>query len=85
MTRSVFSSLVLALLALLGCNTPQTTSRRSSLMDYLYPKQQRAPAPTPAGARLKLPLKLGIAFQSLNRKDKNVLVRFLGKIIGECR
>ncbi len=62
MTRSVFSSLVLALLALLGCNTPQTTSRRSSLMDYLYPKQQSAPAPNPAGARLKLPLKLGIAF-----------------------
>ena len=52
----------LALLGLLGCNTPQTTSRRSSLMDYLYPKQQSAPAPNPAGARLKLPLKLGITF-----------------------
>jgi rhombotail lipoprotein len=31
-------------------------------MDYLYPKQQSAPAPNPAGAQLKLPLKLGIAF-----------------------
>jgi len=52
----------LALLMALGCNTPQTTTRRSSLMDYLYPKQQNAPVPNPAGARLKLPLKLGIAF-----------------------
>lgn len=52
----------LVLLGLLGCNTPQTTTRRSSLMDYLYPKQQSAPAPNPAGARLKLPLRLGIAF-----------------------
>ena len=54
--------LALALLMALGCNTPQTTTRRSSLMDYLYPKQQNAPVPNPAGARLKLPLKLGIAF-----------------------
>jgi len=54
--------LALALLMALGCNAPQTTTRRSSLMDYLYPKQQNAPVPNPAGARLKLPLKLGIAF-----------------------
>jgi rhombotail lipoprotein len=52
----------LTLMACLGCNAPQTMTRRSSLMDYLYPKQQSAPAPNPAGARLKLPLKLGIAF-----------------------
>jgi rhombotail lipoprotein len=31
-------------------------------MDYLYPKEKAAPAPNPAGARLKLPLRLGIAF-----------------------
>lgn len=64
MSRSFRFSLLAATLALLtlGCNTPQTTTRRSSLMDYLYPKQQSAPAPNPAGARLKLPLKLGIAF-----------------------
>jgi len=64
MSRSFRFSLFGAVLALLtlGCNTPQTTTRRSSLMDYLYPKQQNAPAPNPAGARLKLPLKLGIAF-----------------------
>jgi rhombotail lipoprotein len=62
MTRSALSGLLLTLLAFLGCNAPQTTARRSSLMDYLYPKQQSAPTPNPAGARLKLPLRLGIAF-----------------------
>jgi rhombotail lipoprotein len=62
--RSTILSLLaaLALLAALGCNTPQTHARRSSLMDYLYPKEKSAPAPNPAGARLKLPLRLGIAF-----------------------
>ncbi len=59
---SAFLGAALALISALGCNTPQTTTRRSSLMDYLYPKQQSAPVPNPAGARLKLPLKLGIAF-----------------------
>jgi len=57
-----FLAVCLALLAFLGCNKPQTTARRSSLMDYLYPKALSAPTPNPAGARLKLPLKLGIAF-----------------------
>jgi len=52
----------LAVLLSSGCNTPETTTRRSSLMDYLYPKAKSAPAPNPAGARLNLPLKLGIAF-----------------------
>jgi rhombotail lipoprotein len=51
-----------SLLMALGCNTPETHTRRSSLMDYLYPKEKAAPAPNPAGARLKLPLRLGIAF-----------------------
>jgi rhombotail lipoprotein len=67
MRRPSFRSLillgaVLTLLVAAGCNTPQTTTRRSSLMDYLYPKEKGAPAPNPAGARLKLPLRLGIAF-----------------------
>ncbi len=52
----------LALLTILGCNSPETRVRRSSLMDYLYPKQKEAPAPNPAGARLKLPMRLGVAF-----------------------
>jgi rhombotail lipoprotein len=51
------------LMALLGCVTmPESHAQRSSLMDYLYPKKQAAPSPNPAGARLKLPLRLGIAF-----------------------
>ncbi len=62
LSRSMAFGLSLTLLGVLGCNTPRTTTRRSSLMDYLYPKSQSAPAPNPAGARLKLPLKLGIAF-----------------------
>lgn len=61
MPRTLLAAL-LALLAALGCNTPQTHVRRSSLMDYLYPKEKAAPLPNPAGARLKLPLRLGIAF-----------------------
>lgn len=61
MPRPLLAAL-LALLAALGCNTPQTHVRRSSLMDYLYPKEKAAPLPNPAGARLKLPLRLGIAF-----------------------
>jgi len=49
-------------LGLAGCNSPRTTTHRSSLMAYLYPKNTTAPVPTPAFARLKLPLKLGIVF-----------------------
>ncbi|WP_257307196.1 rhombotarget lipoprotein [Geothrix campi] len=62
MPRTPILVAALALLAILGCNTPETHVRRSSLMDYLYPKEKAAPLPNPAGARLKLPLKLGIAF-----------------------
>lgn len=62
MPRRALLAATLALIATLGCNTPDTTTRRSSLMDYLYPKEKAAPQPNPAGARLKLPLRLGIAF-----------------------
>ncbi|WP_243287424.1 rhombotarget lipoprotein [Geothrix terrae] len=62
MPRHPFLTAALALLTFLGCNTPETHVRRSSLMDYLYPKEKAAPMPNPAGARLKLPLKLGVAF-----------------------
>ncbi len=61
-SRRAVLSAALVLLALVGCNTPETRVRRSSLMDYLYPKANQAPTPNPAGARLKLPLRLGIAF-----------------------
>lgn len=46
----------------LGCQHPQSTVRRSGLMEYLYPKSQTAPVPNPTGARLQIPLKLGVAF-----------------------
>ncbi|MDP1830820.1 MAG: rhombotarget lipoprotein [Geothrix sp.] len=61
--KSMILSLIgaLALIAT-GCATPETVQRRSSLMDYLYPKAKAAPTPNPAGARLKLPLRLGVAF-----------------------
>lgn len=62
MSRHPLLAAALALLAALACNTPQTHVRRSSLMDYLYPKEKSAPIPNPAGARLKLPLRLGVAF-----------------------
>jgi len=60
--RFTLVTTVLSLLACLGCNTPETHVRRSSLMDYLYPKEKAAPTPSPAGARLRLPLRLGVAF-----------------------
>ena len=62
MSRRPLFAAALTLLAALGCNAPQTHVRRSSLMDYLYPKEKAAPVPNPAGARLKLPLRLGVAF-----------------------
>jgi rhombotail lipoprotein len=62
MPRPALLAAALALLAALACNTPETHVRRSSLMDYLYPKEKAAPVPNPSGARLKLPLRLGIAF-----------------------
>ena len=54
----------LVLLALTACAGPRTTytTHRSGLMEYLYPKRQEAPVPNPAGARLQLPLRLGVAF-----------------------
>lgn len=62
MFRRPFLAATLALLAAFGCTMPETHVRRSSLMDYLYPKEKAAPLPNPAGARLKLPLRLGVAF-----------------------
>jgi len=51
-----------ALLSGLACVPPTVVSHRSGLMDYLYPKSNDAPKPNPAGARLQLPLRVGIAF-----------------------
>jgi rhombotail lipoprotein len=59
--RRLALPLCLALLAG-GCMKPTTVTRRSSLMTYLYPKAQTAPAPNPQGVRLQVPLRMGIAF-----------------------
>jgi len=52
----------LAAFTILGCTHPRTTTHRTGVMDYLYPKLEAAPLPMPGGARLQLPLRLGIAF-----------------------
>ncbi len=55
-------SLLTALLLLVGCATPETVQRRSSLASYLGTKTA-PPVDQPGGpARLQLPLRLGIAF-----------------------
>lgn len=57
-----FHGLALLLLGL-GCATPETVQRRSSLAAYLGGKPSTEPAPPPAGPlQLRLPLRLGIAF-----------------------
>lgn len=61
MKRTTTLLLVVALFAL-ACSHSRQYHRRSSVMGYLYPEAQSAPAPNPAGARLQLPLKIGIAF-----------------------
>lgn len=45
-----------------GCSYSRQYQRRSNVMSYLYPDANAAPAPDPGGARLQLPLKIGIAF-----------------------
>lgn len=53
----------LLLLLGLGCAQTETRVRRSNVMEFLYPTDKQQPAPPdPAGARLKLPLKVGIVF-----------------------
>jgi rhombotail lipoprotein len=55
--------LLLAVAAILaGCSHSRQYHRRSNVMSYLYPDAAAAPAPDPGGARLQLPLKIGIAF-----------------------
>jgi rhombotail lipoprotein len=43
-------------------------------MDYLYPKSLAAPKPNPAGAKLKLPLRIGLAFVPSSAGDFNRIV-----------
>ncbi|HEX9009977.1 MAG TPA: rhombotarget lipoprotein [Holophagaceae bacterium] len=50
------------LLLALGCATPETVQRRSSLASYLGAKPAPAAAPAPGTAEVELPFRLGIAF-----------------------
>jgi rhombotail lipoprotein len=56
-------SFVLLLLPLLltACVTSRQTRRSSNLMSYLYPNKTSV-APAPQGARLQLPIRVGVAF-----------------------
>ena len=58
--RPLAGALVLA--GALACTQPRTLSHRSGLMEFLYPKKKEAPVPSPGGAKLHLPLKLGVVF-----------------------
>jgi rhombotail lipoprotein len=53
---------VAALLIACGCETTRHVQRQSNLMSYLYPDASAPQRPDPAGARLQLPLRIGIAF-----------------------
>jgi rhombotail lipoprotein len=59
--RCVVPVLLLALLGL-GCATPETLQRRSSLASYLGAKAAPPPSPSTGPARVEFPLRLGIAF-----------------------
>lgn len=58
--QALFASALL--LAAGACVGPRTVAHRSGLMEYLYPNKHEAPQPKPGGARLQLPLRLGMAF-----------------------
>lgn len=60
MPKRLILLFTVALLA--GCSYSRQVQRRSSLMSYLYPSATAAPEPAPGGARLQLPLRIGIAF-----------------------
>ena len=54
--------LIVFVVILAGCETSRHVQRRSNLMSYLYPEASAPQAPNPAGARLQLPLRVGLAF-----------------------
>ncbi len=62
MSRRILITALLGLVLLLGCSFARQVHRRSSLMSYLYPKATEAPQPSTQGVRLRLPLRVGIAF-----------------------
>ena len=60
--RSSLICLVVGLMLLAGCATPETIHRRSSLSAYLGTKAAPPTEASEGPARLQLPLRLGIAF-----------------------
>ena len=62
MSRRILIAALLGLVLLLGCSFARQVHRRSSLMSFLYPKATEAPQPSAQGVRLRLPLRVGIAF-----------------------
>jgi rhombotail lipoprotein len=62
MSRRILIAAILGLVLLLGCSFARQVHRRSNLMSYLYPKATEAPQPSTQGVRLRLPLRVGIAF-----------------------
>ncbi len=62
MSRRILFAALLGMVLLLGCSFARQVHRRSNLMSYLYPKATEAPLPSVQGVRLRLPLRVGIAF-----------------------
>jgi len=62
MSRRILITALLGLVLLFGCSFARQVHRRSNLMSYLYPKATEAPQPSAQGVRLRLPLRVGIAF-----------------------
>ena len=56
------TALVLLVVLVAACSYSRQVHRRSNVMSYLYPKSDEAPVLNPGGARLQLPLRIGIAF-----------------------
>jgi rhombotail lipoprotein len=62
MSPRILVTALFGLVLLLGCSFARQVHRRSNLMSYLYPRATEAPQPSAQGARLRLPLRVGIAF-----------------------
>ncbi|MEA2165153.1 MAG: hypothetical protein QOK37_3280 [Thermoanaerobaculia bacterium] len=62
MSRRIVAGLFVGLAVLAGCSFSRQIHRRSNLMSYLYPRAAEAPQPSTEGVRLRLPMRIGIAF-----------------------
>jgi rhombotail lipoprotein len=62
MSHRIAITAFLGIALLAGCSFSRQVHRRSNLMSYLYPNAAEAPQPSSQGVRLRLPLRIGIAF-----------------------